>query len=258
MNISTISPYNYYSNINFKGYSPVEICSKLCKGACCDHATVLSMPLKRATDRLMGEYFKANLETRETLPLKRIVYSWGLDSQNVRALELNKQINELISELQEATSVDKITALMNKINELNTRLATLIDNTAECFLPITNKTFKDEPSMAVTSKLPNICMYKDPETNKCSIYYGLTTPEGETIQRPKPCHMVGSDEHPCPWLNPEKLNQTVARAKAMFAQHGYRLPDETIVRYIADQHNLNDTWKELIYKPYLTSQGIDV
>ncbi len=257
--MNTVTPINYNSyNLSFRGLSPVEICSKLCKGACCDHSTVMSMPLKRATDRLMGEFFKSSLEQRETLPLKRVVYSWGLDTQDARALELNNKINELLAKLQEATSKDQIIAITNKINELNARLASLIDNTAELFLPITNATFKDDPAQAVISKLPNVCMYKDPKTNKCSIYYGLITPEGETIHRPKPCVNVGSDMYPCPWLNPEKLGETVAQTRATFAKHGYRLPEDVIVRYIAEQHNLNDTWREVIYKSFLKSKGIDV
>ena len=76
----------------------------------------MSMPLKRATDRLMGEFFKSSLEQRETLPLKRVVYSWGLDTQDARALELNNKINELLAKLQEATSKDQIIAITNKIN----------------------------------------------------------------------------------------------------------------------------------------------
>ena len=98
--INTIEKNNYYSyygqhNLSFKSLTAADICSKLCKGGCCDHSTVLPMSLKKATDRLMGEYFKNNLANRATLPLKRIVYSWGLNSQNINALNIFNTGTEL-------------------------------------------------------------------------------------------------------------------------------------------------------------------
>ena len=255
MNTITQTTYKK-NNVNFKGYTPADICSKLCKGACCDHSTVLSMPLKRATDRLMGEYFKSNNETRATLPIKKIIYTWALNTRDKKALELNEQINKLISKLQETTSKENITVISKNIDELNNKLATLIDTKAEIFLPITNPKFKNNPTEAVTSNLPNICMYKDPVTNKCTIYHGLITPEKEIIQRPSPCHRVGSKDYPCPWHNPEKLEDTLYSTNAALASQGYKVSKETIFRYVADQYNLNETWHELIYKPYLKSNNL--
>lgn len=260
--INTIEKNNYYSyygqhNLSFKSLTAADICSKLCKGGCCDHSTVLPMALKKATDRLMGEYFKNNLANRATLPLKRIVYSWGLNSRNINALNINQQINKLIDELQETSSQEKIVSLTNQITQLNDELAKHIDNSAEIFLPITNPAFKENPAEAETSSSPNICMYKDPETNKCTIYYGLTTPEGEVINRPKPCHTVGSDEMPCPWLNPEKIGNLMNKTRALLAINGYyNIDDATLSLYIRQQHNLNETWEEKIYKPYLDSIGV--
>lgn len=251
MQISNIN-YNYnYQNIGFRGFSPEYVCSQLCKGACCDHSSVMSASIKRATDNFLGDYYRFSQNIREKLPLKRIVYSWGLNTEDIAAKKINEQINKLIEQLHTEKSTDKLALITKSIDQLNKKLEEILGEN-EVFLPITNPIFKDEPQMAVVSGMPNICMYKDPTTNKCTIYYGINTPEGKTIQRPTPCHTVGSDEYPCAWLNPEKFGEIVAKTQAMLAQHGYaRLPQEVIFNYIAEQQNLNDTWAEKIYKPYL-------
>lgn len=252
MNTINAIQYRNVYNTNFRGLSPSDICSKLCKGACCDHSTVMSMPLKIATDRLMGEFFKANPATRATLPIKKVLYSWGLDTINPQAKALNAQINQLLQELSKETSMERINFLNSKISELNRNLATLVNRTDEVFLPITNPKFINDPNEAVVSQEANTCMYKDPETHKCSIYYGLQTPEGETLQRPKPCHEFGSDTIPCPWHSPEKLNDTIQAAYNTLAQHGQiHVPKEIILRYVGQQFNLNGTWRDEVYLPYL-------
>ena len=51
--------YNYNNyNLDFRGYSPEYICSQLCKGACCDHSTVMSASIKRATDSFLCDYYR--------------------------------------------------------------------------------------------------------------------------------------------------------------------------------------------------------
>ena len=245
-----------YHNINytsFKAMSPEYICSQLCKGACCNHATTMPATLKRATDKLMGEFFKNGRNAVNHIAIKRPVYSWGISALNTEAKNLNEQINILIKQLHKESSIDKIEAISLEIDKLNARLEAILDN-QEVFLPITNPIFQDNPETAVTSKLPNICMYKDPKTNKCTIYYGLQTPEGKTIERPSPCHQVGSDNFPCAWLNPEKLGEVVEQTRTLLATHGYtRIPNETLLRYVSEQQNLNDVWAEEIYLPYLKS-----
>ena len=250
---------NNRNQTSFKGYSPEQICSELCKGACCNHNTPFGPTLKRIADKICASYHTLPYNLKTAVLIKAPIVEWAVDSNNVEVQTINKLANTYIDAISRETNPEKIAELTKSLDKLNAKLEELLGD-KESFLAITNPIFKDHPEQAIATDLPNICMFKDHgKTNKCTIYHGITLEDGKVVPRPQPCITVGSEELPCPWLNPEKTSETFSKMRAHLARVGYRnIPDEVMQSYVAKQYNLNQTWYEKIYKPYLESQGIKV
>ncbi|MCQ2739574.1 MAG: hypothetical protein MJ237_05030 [bacterium] len=227
------------SYISFRSYSPEYICTTLCKGACCNHGTLADIRLKMATDELnLKKIISGNSDT-----LKRFVLAWSTQHPNPNVIRLNNEVNKILAEVFEKPELAK--AKLPTINKLNQEMAEIVGD-SEVFLAVTNPIFKNNLGEAALSSEINVCMYKDPETNKCTIYYGLN----DIKERPSACKLVGSNELPCLWLNPEKINEVASKIRIKLANAGCpNLPPDVVFRYIIDQFNLNSTWAEEIYKP---------
>lgn len=256
MQITFAPQFNTYNQnkTSFKGYTPEQICSELCKGACCDHSTPFGPTLKRIADKICASYHTIPDNLKTAVLIKAPVVEWAVQSESIEVQTLNNLANTYIDAISRETNPEKVAELTKSLDKLNAKLETLLGNN-EAFLAITNPIFKNHPEEAVATDIPNICMFKDHgKTNKCTIYHGVPKENGEIVPRPYPCIEVGSENLPCPWLNPEKIGETFSRMRAHLARVGYRnIPDEVMQSYVAKQYNLNQTWYEKIYKPYLDS-----
>lgn len=255
MNI-TFNPYKYnnYGSFGSK-YTPAEICADLCKGACCDHGTPMSMTLKKIADKFNAAYYELPDNLKSNALIKAPILKWVIDSNDIEINRVNDLANLYIDSISREKNPEKIKELTNSLEMLNQKLESMLQNN-EKFLQITNPSLRENPKAALFSYAINPCAFKDHgKTNKCSIYEGIKTSDGGFVDRPLPCRVVGSEELPCPWLNPEKLDDVVEKTKQNLARSGYRnIPDYAINNYIKEQFNLNETWMEKIYKPFLNNK----
>lgn len=244
-------------NTNFKGYTPTQICADLCKGACCNHGTVMDANIKIIADKLCASYKTLPDNLKSVVLIKTPVVKWAVSSSSPEVHTLNNLANTYIDAISRETDPEKIRLLTAELDKLNKKLAEITQDN-EIFLPVTNPKLKDESDSALVSNGFNVCLFKDHDkTNLCTIYEGVKDETGRTVNRPSPCLKVGSDETPCPWHHPEKYGELYEQTRAMLAQHGYaNLPQEVIQRYIAQQYNLNEVFAEKIWKPYL--QTLDI
>ena len=255
MNI-TFNPLYSNNNYNFGSkYTPAEICADLCKGACCNHGTPMSATLKRIADKFNASYHSLPDDLKTSAIIKTPILKWIVDSSDIDLQRVNDMANIYIDAISREKNPENIKQLSKSLRQLNEKLEQMLGD-EESFLTITRSQFLQNPQAVVFSNSVNPCAFKDHgKTNKCSIYGGITTSEGEFVDRPKPCYSVGSSELPCPWLNPEKLDEVVKKTRQNFAKVGYRnIPDNVLNDYIAKQFNLNEIWLEKIYKPFLKSE----
>jgi len=253
MKVLPISQNYYQQNFKANTYSAKEICADLCKGACCDHGTVMNANLKRITDKICSSYMTIADELKSTILIKAPIVKWLVNSPLPEVQSLNKLANTYIDAISREKDPKKIELLKIELDKINQKLLELTGE-SEPFVAVTNKELRDANFLEVQSNATNVCMYKDGNTNLCTIYNGIKDESGNIESRPSPCFKFGSDELPCPWHHPEKYVELYHRTKAMLERNGYiGLPQETIQRYIAGQYNLNEIFNEKIWQPYLQS-----
>ena len=252
------SNYNYLSP-SFQGYTPKQICADLCKGACCNHGTVMNANLKIIVDKLCASCKTLPDDARSVVLIKTPVVKWIVSSNSCDVQKTNELVNTYIDAISKESNPEKIKLLQNKLDKLNKKLLEITGEN-EVFLPITNAELTGATKEAVVANGFNVCMFKDHgKTNLCTIYNGVKDETGKTIGRPSPCLDVGSDKQPCPWHNPEKYGELLHKTRTMLAKCGYNnLPTEVLQKYVAQQYNLNEVFLEKIWKPYLKSLGVNV
>ena len=252
MKVLQILPNNPYYRTNFEGYTPKQICADLCKGACCDHGTTMNANLKIIADKICASYKTMGDNLKSAVLIKAPIVKWIVNSRNPEVQTLNKLANTYIDAISKEKDTVKIAQLQESLDEINKKLKSLTGD-SEDFVAVTNPELKDGSASEVVSNGRNICMFKDHDkTNLCTIYSGVKDENGVTIERPSPCIKVGSEELPCPWHNPEKYEELYYRTKYALEQKGYiGIPQQVIIRYIAEQYNLNEVFNREIWQPYL-------
>lgn len=248
---------NKMYNVNFESkYSAEEICTKLCKGSCCNHSAPMGAKLKRIADSFTAKYWDLPEDLKSTALIKSSVLKWVIMDSRPEAKTLEKMINIHMDALRFEQNAVKRKELAAAIDELNAKLEKIY-GPYEVFVPVTNQSLVNNVDDVLMSNTENVCMFKDHnKTNRCMIYNGVKSPAGEIIERPSACTTLGSSEQPCPWLNPEKLDDIVKKTRENLAKNGYRnLPNEVINNYVAEQYNLNQTWYEKIFKPFLENRN---
>ncbi len=252
MNI-TFNPQIHSNNRTFGAkYTPSEICADLCKGACCNHGAPMSATLKRIADKFNASYYQLPDSLKPKAIIKSPIIKWVVDSNDIEVNRVNDLANVIIDAISREKDPRNISALEESLEALNKKLESmLVDN--EKFLLITNPDLSKNPKAAMFSNVINPCAFKDgAKTNKCSIYGGIKVDENKIVDRPEPCHIFGSDEFPCPWHRPEKLDEIVEKTRQKLALMGYKkVPKSALDNYVKEQFNLNETWFEKIYKPFL-------
>ena len=251
MKVLPVSQNNYYQP-KFRAYTPKEICADLCKGACCNHGTAMGANLKKIADKLCASYRTIADELKSTILIKAPIVKWMVNSPYPEVNSLNELANTYIDAISRETNPEKVKALQQELDKINEKLADWTYG-SEPFVAVTNPEIQDQSFFEVAANETNICMFKDHEkTNLCTIYDGVKDETGKITQRPSPCFKFGSDELPCPWHHPEKYVELYHKTKAMLQKNGYfGLPMERIQQYIAGQYNLNETFNEKIWQPYL-------
>lgn len=229
-----------------------------CGGACCDHSAPMGAKLKRIADSFTAKYWDLPEDLKSSALIKSTVLKWVLLDRNPQAQTLNKMINVHIDAVRLEKNVEKRKALAEALDKLNEQFEKHYGDKTEAFIPVTNHSLANEPENVLYNITDNVCMFKDHKnTNRCTIYNGVRSASGENIERPYACTAVGSLEHPCPWLNPKKLNDVVRQARENLASNGYdNLPNKVINDYVAQQYNLNQTWYEKIYQPFLKEKNV--
>lgn len=255
MIISTLQNNNIPNfKTSFKAYTPQQICAELCKGACCDHGTMMNGVLKKFTDRLCSQYKTMPDNLKSAVLIKTPIVKWAVSSQNPDVISINNLANAYIDAISRETDKTVIQQLEAILELLNEKLCELLGDN-ETFCAVTNKDLANSSNDDIVTAGTNICMYKDHgKTNLCTIYHGIENSDGSKIERPSVCIKVGSDELPCPWHHPEKYAEICSKIGEALAYNGYGiLPEKVIAQYVAQQYNLNETFIEKIWTPYIKS-----
>ena len=245
---------HYYPSTSFKGYTAQQICAELCKGACCNHGTPMNATLKKIVDKLCAQYHRIPDDLKSAVLIKAPVVKWVVNTSHPDVIMINKLANTYIDAIARETNPQKIEQLTAELDKLNKRLVE-INADIDAYAPVTNPEFAEYNHSTLPANAWNVCMFKDHgKTNLCTIYNGIKTEEGVVVDRPKTCYVFGSDLLPCPWHQPDKYVELYKKFRE-FLPPG--MTQREIQQYIAEQFNLNKTFEEKIWKPYLAaSKGI--
>ena len=140
MNVSLISQ-NYYSP-KFKGYTSKEICADLCKGACCDHGTVMNANLKRITDKICSSYMTIANELKSTILIKAPIVKWLVNSPLPEVQSLNKLANTYIDAISREKDAKKVEMLKIELDKINQKLLELTGD-SEPYVAVTNENLRN-------------------------------------------------------------------------------------------------------------------
>lgn len=249
-----------YKTKKIPNYSYMQICGDLCGGTCCNHGMVSNARFKKITDKLCTEYRMSDERKRKKSLIKIPVIKWFIRTDSLEIIAINELANTCIDTISKEKDKNRLAQLQKDLDNLNQKLIELT-NDSEIFTPVTNHALKETTKEILTSNNVNICMYKDhKKTNLCSVHNGIKDEEtGCVISRPSPCSLFGSDKYPCPWHSPEKYGEIFTKMKELLEKTGHKgLSKEAINKYISEQYNLNKTFEEKIWQPYLKTFETEV